>query len=290
MSDTRLVPPPALLYEPVVRRALREDLGVAGDLTTEAIVAPDVQATGVVAARSPGRVAAVTVAARAFTLLDRRVGVRPVVEDGKDVDAGQALAVVDGPAPALLTAERAALNLLSHLCGVATATRDVVTAVAASGARVVATRKTTPGLRGLERYAVRAGGGADHRFGLDDAVLIKDNHLVVAGSIAEAVDRVRRRVGHLVKIQVEVDRLDQLDAALAAAVDAVLLDNLPLDVLREAVRQASGHVVLEASGRITAQTAPDVAATGVDLLSVGWLTHSASALDIGLDLRTVTAA
>lgn len=287
-APAHLAAPPAILYEPVVRRALREDLGVAGDLTTDAIVAPDVQATAVVAARSPGRVAALTVAASAFTLLDRRVGVRSMVADGTDVTAGEALAVVEGPAPALLTAERTALNLLSHLCGVATATRDLVTAVAASGVRVVPTRKTTPGLRGLERYAVRAGGGADHRFGLDDAVLIKDNHLVVAGSISEAVGRVRRRVGHLVKVQVEIDGLDQLDEALAAGVDAVLLDNLPPDLLREAVRQVSGRVVLEASGRITLQTAADVAATGVDLLSVGWLTHSAPALDIGLDLRTVT--
>ncbi|MBW3577157.1 MAG: carboxylating nicotinate-nucleotide diphosphorylase [Actinobacteria bacterium] len=279
--------PPAFLYEPVVRRALLEDLGGAGDLTTDAIVPPTLQATGVVAARRPGRVAAVMLAATAFTLIDGRVRVRPAVEDGTDVAAGDALAVVEGPAPALLSAERTALNLLSHLCGIATATRDVVAAVAATGARVVPTRKTTPGLRALERYAVRAGGGTDHRFGLDDAVLVKDNHLIVAGSIAEAVHRVRRRVGHLVKIEVEIDRLDHLDEVLAAGVDAVLLDNLPLDLVREAVLAVEGRVLLEASGRITLETAPAVAATGVDLLSVGWLTHSAQALDIGFDLHAV---
>ncbi|MDP9022290.1 MAG: carboxylating nicotinate-nucleotide diphosphorylase [Actinomycetota bacterium] len=282
-----LTAPPAFLYEPVVRRALLEDLGGAGDLTTDAIVPPTLQATGVVAARRPGRVAAVMLAATAFTLIDGRVRVRPAVEDGTDVAAGDALAVVEGPAPALLSAERTALNLLSHLCGIATATRDVVAAVVDSGARVVPTRKTTPGLRALERYAVRAGGGADHRFGLDDAVLVKDNHLVVAGSIAEAVHRVRRRVGHLVKIEVEIDRLDHLDEVLAADVDAVLLDNLPLDLVREAVLAVEGRVLLEASGRITLETAPAVAATGVDLLSVGWLTHSAPALDIGFDLHAV---
>lgn len=282
-----LAAPPAFLYEPVVRRALLEDLGGAGDLTTDAIVPPTLQATGVVAARRPGRVAAVMLAATAFTLIDGRVRVRPAVEDGTDVAAGDALAVVEGPAPALLSAERTALNLLSHLCGIATATRDVVAAVAATGARVVPTRKTTPGLRALERYAVRAGGGTDHRFGLDDAVLVKDNHLIVAGSIAEAVHRVRRRVGHLVKIEVEIDRLDHLDEVLAAGVDAVLLDNLPLDLVREAVLAVEGRVLLEASGRITLETAPAVAATGVDLLSVGWLTHSAQALDIGFDLHAV---
>jgi nicotinate-nucleotide pyrophosphorylase (carboxylating) len=232
-------------------------------------------------------VAGLDLAVAAFRLLDPAVEVEPLVADGADVEPGARLAIVRGSARALLTAERTALNLLGRLSGVATATRDLVAAVEQHPARVVPTRKTTPGLRAIERYATRVGGAADHRFGLDDAVLVKDNHLVVAGGLTEAVARVRRRVGHLVTIEVEVDTLDQLEEALGLAVDAVLLDNMTPDQLREAVRRVAGRTLTEASGGITPQTAPAVAATGVDLLSVGWITHSAPALDVAFDLDPI---
>jgi len=194
------------------------------------------------------------------------------------------IATVRGPARVLLSAERTALNLLGRLCGIATVTRDLVAIVAPHGAQVVCTRKTTPGLRALEKYAVRCGGGANHRFGLDDAVLIKDNHRALAGGLTPAVERARRHVGHLVKIEVEVDSLAQLREALDLGVDVVLLDNMSLDMLREAVKMAKGKAITEASGGIRPETAAAIAATGVDLLSVGWLTHSAPALDVALDI------
>jgi nicotinate-nucleotide pyrophosphorylase (carboxylating) len=273
-------------YEPLVRRALAEDLGRAGDLTTDAVVPAGLVAAARLVARAAGRVAGLVPATAAFRLLDPAVEVELAATDGADVEAGATLATVRGPARPILTAERTALNLLGRLCGIATATRAMVAAVAAAGARaaVVCTRKTTPGLRALEKYAVRAGGGANHRFGLDDAVLLKDNHLAIAGGVGEAVARVRARVGHLVKVEVEVDTLDQLDEALAAGVDAVLLDNMPLETLRRAVERARGRCLTEASGGITPETAAAVAATGVDLLSVGWLTHSAPSLDVALDV------
>ena len=198
---------------------------------------------------------------------------------------GNTIASVSGPARAILTAERTALNFLCHLSGIATATASVVAAVRGHGAKIVCTRKTTPGLRAVEKYAVRAGGGSNHRFGLDDAILIKDNHIAIAGGIRPAMERARMSVGHLVKIEVEVDTLAQLEEVLALAPDAVLLDNMPVDDLRQAVVMVAGRAITEASGRITAATAPAIAATGVDLISVGWLTHSAPILDIGLDYR-----
>jgi nicotinate-nucleotide pyrophosphorylase (carboxylating) len=203
--------------------------------------------------------------------------------DGSTVAPGEVIASIDGPARALLTGERTALNFLCHLSGVATATASLVSAVKGTRAQIVCTRKTTPGLRALEKYAVRAGGGGNHRFGLDDAVLIKDNHIALAGGIRTAIERAKARAGHLVKIEVEVDTLAQLEHALALGVDAVLLDNMTIDDLKKAVAMADGKIITEASGRITAATAPAIAATGVDLISVGWVTHSAAALDIGLD-------
>ena len=276
-----------LLYEPLVRAALAEDLGRAGDLTTDATVAPDAVAVGRLVARRAGRLAGLPVAAAAFRLLDPAVEVEMHAADGEDVAAGAVLAVVRGPARPILSAERVALNFLGHLSGVATVTADLVRRVeaAAPRCRVACTRKTTPGLRALEKHAVRAGGGVNHRFGLDDAVLVKDNHLAVAGGVAAAVARVRERVGHLVKVEVEVDTLEQLDEALAAGVDAVLLDNMTPDQLRAAVARVAGRAVTEASGGITSDTAAAVAATGVDLLSVGWLTHSAPSLDVALDVE-----
>jgi nicotinate-nucleotide pyrophosphorylase (carboxylating) len=273
-----------LQYERLLRRALEEDLGLAGDLTTNAIVPPGERLVGRVVARRGGCIAGLAVAARAFTLVDPEVVVEARVGDGAVVERGALLAEVSGPSRAVLTGERVALNVLGHLSGVATVTRGIVDAVAGTRARVVCTRKTTPGMRALEKYAVRAGGGSNHRFGLDDAVLIKDNHLAIAGSIAEAVRRVRANVGHLVKVEVEVDDLDQLAEALACPIDAVLLDNLPPKELSRAVRLVAGRVITEASGGITPDTARAVAESGVDLLSVGWITHSAPALDVALDI------
>jgi nicotinate-nucleotide pyrophosphorylase (carboxylating) len=272
-----------LIYEPILRRALDEDLGGAGDLTTSAIIPADVTSSGRLVSRQPGTIAGLEVAGRVFSLVDPRIEFRPELADGDTVEAGSVLATVAGPAAGILTAERTALNFLGHLSGIATATAAIVASVRPHRARVADTRKTTPGLRALEKYAVRAGGGVNHRFGLDDAVLVKDNHVAVAGSVAEAVARVRLSVGHLVKVEVEVDTLDQLHEALNEGVDAVLLDNMSLDDLRAAVALVDGRALTEASGGITPETAPLIAATGVDVLSAGYLTHSASSLDVGLD-------
>jgi nicotinate-nucleotide pyrophosphorylase (carboxylating) len=274
-----------LLYEDVVRRALLEDLGRAGDLTTDAIVPPGLVGQAAVVARAAGRVAGLEPALHAFRLLDPgcRVDVRR--PDGRDVAAGDVIARVTAAARALLTAERTALNLLGHLAGVATATRDVVARLDGLATRVVGTRKTTPGLRALEKHAVLVGGGSRHRYGLDDAVLVKDNHVALAGGVAEAVRRVRAGVGHMVKVEVEVDTLAQLDEALLAGVDAVLLDNMDVPTLREAVGRARGRAVTEASGGIRPENVRAVAETGVDVVSLGWLTHSAPSLDVALDVE-----
>jgi len=273
------------MYEPLVRTALLEDLGRAGDITADAIVPADQRATLVLRARQPGVVAGLDIARCAFQMVAPTIALNAERADGSAVTPGQIIATIEGPARGLLTGERTALNFLCHLSGVATATASLVTAVRGTGAHIVCTRKTTPGLRTLEKYAVRAGGGGNHRFGLDDAVLIKDNHIALAGDIGTAVARAKARAGHLVKIEVEVDTLSQLERALALGVDAVLLDNMSVEQLKEAVAMAmaAGKAITEASGGITAATAPAIAATGVDLISVGWLTHSAAALDIGLD-------
>jgi nicotinate-nucleotide pyrophosphorylase (carboxylating) len=273
------------MLEPMVRAALLEDLGRAGDLTTDAIVPADLRTTTVLAARQPGVVAGLDLAKLAFRLLDPAIEMNTECPDGSEVAPGQVIATLSGPARGILTGERTALNFLCHLSGIATATASVVAAVRGHKARIVCTRKTTPGLRAVEKFAVRAGGGSNHRFGLDDAVLIKDNHLAVAGGIRPAVERVRAGVGHLVKIEVEVDTLTQLEEALGLGVDAVLLDNMTVEELRRAVAMVAGRAIAEASGRITPATAPAIAATGVDLISIGWLTHSAPVLDIGLDYR-----
>jgi nicotinate-nucleotide pyrophosphorylase (carboxylating) len=283
-APSRLSQPIPLLYEGMVRRALEEDLGRAGDITTDAIVPWGAHAKGSVIARAPGRIAGIEIALSTFRQLDPAISSGIRVADGSDAAAGDILALIDGPARPILTAERTALNLLGRLCGIATSTRNVVAAVAPYGARVVCTRKTTPGLRAIEKYAVRAGGGSNHRFGLDDAVLIKDNHRVLAGSLTEAVRRVRACVGHMVKVEAEVDTLAQLEEALSLAVDAVLMDNMSLQDLAQGARMAKGRAITEASGGITPETAAAVAATGVDLLSIGWLTHSAPSLDVSLDL------
>ncbi len=275
-----------LMYEPIVRGALEEDLGLAGDLTSDVVVPPDAVATASFVARKPGCVAGLQVALSAFRMLDPGVRITVENDDGSNVAGGTTLAVVSGSARPILTAERTALNILSRMSGIATATRRAVEQTAGCKARVVCTRKTTPGLRTLEKYAVRIGGGVNHRFGLDDGVMIKDNHIVAAGGIAAAVGRARARLGHMVKIEVEVDTLEQLDELLTLDADAVLLDNMSPDRLRLAVVRIAGRVIAEASGGITLDNLRAIAESGVDIISLGWLTHSAPILDIGLDLET----
>lgn len=274
---------PRILIEPVIRAALLEDLGRAGDLTTDAVVPADQTGRAALVARDTGVVAGLDAALVAFQLVDPQLQIQVHAPDGTGVAPGVPIATVAGAARSILTAERVALNVLGHLSGVATATAGLVRAVAGTRARICCTRKTTPGLRTLEKAAVRAGGGVNHRFGLDDAVLIKDNHIAFAGGIAPAVTRARQAVGHLVKIEVEVDTLDQLAELLTDPVDAVLLDNMPPAMLAEAVSMVDRRMITEASGRVTAQSAAAIASAGVDLISVGWLTHSAPVLDIGLD-------
>jgi nicotinate-nucleotide pyrophosphorylase (carboxylating) len=279
-------PLPAIMIEPLVRAALLEDLGRAGDLTSDAIALDDLAATALLVARQAGVVAGLDLAALAFRLIEQRIEIVRERGDGDQVGPGDTIAVVRGPARAMLSAERTALNFLCRLSGIASATAALVAAVRGEKARIVCTRKTTPLLRAIEKYAVRAGGGANHRFGLDDAVLIKDNHIAIAGGVRPAIESARAGVGHLVKIEVEVDTLAQLKEAVATGVDAVLLDNMSVEELREAVAVVAGRVVTEASGGVTPETARAIAATGVDLISVGWLTNSAPGLDIGLDFRT----
>ena len=285
MKSPDIAAPQALLIEPLVRAALAEDLGRAGDLTTDTVVPAAARARGVLNARRAGVVAGLEVAAIAFRQLDPDVRIEISRPDGATVGAGERIAAVSGRARGLLSAERVALNFLCHLSGIATATREIVEAVEGYSARIACTRKTTPGLRMLEKYAVRVGGGVNHRFGLDDGVLLKDNHIVVAGGIRAAVETAKAQLGHMVKVEVEVDRIDQLSEALAAGADAILLDNMTPAQMREAVGIIGGRAIVEASGRITAETAPVIAATGVDVISCGWITHSAPILDIGLDFE-----
>ncbi|RDD60817.1 carboxylating nicotinate-nucleotide diphosphorylase [Ferruginivarius sediminum] len=287
---TTIVDPlPTLLVEPVVRAALREDLGRAGDITSTAVIGRGAKCKAVVAARVAGTLAGTDAAALAFRLLDPEIAIAVDRPDGATVEPGDIVMRIDGPARSVLAAERVALNLLCHLSGVATSTATLACAARPHRARITCTRKTTPNLRALEKHAVRAGGGVSHRFGLDDGVLIKDNHIAIAGGITRAVRDARRASGHMVRIEVEVDDLAGLEEALAAGVDAVLLDNMPPATLREAVARIDGRAIAEASGRITAETVADVAATGVDLISAGWITHSAPALDLGLDIESAPA-
>jgi len=278
------VPPlPRIMLEPLVRGALLEDLGRAGDLTTDSIVPAAARTQARLAARQPGVLAGLDLARLAFQLMDADIEFDARLEDGARMRQGEEIAVIRGSARAILSAERTALNFLTHLSGVATGTASIADSIREFHTRVTCTRKTLPGLRSVQKYAVRLGGGSNHRFGLDDAVLIKDNHIVIAGGVRAALERARAGVGHLVKIELEVDTLAQLEEALALGVDVVLLDNMPVDMLRQAVGMAKGRAITEASGRITPETAPAVAATGVDLMAIGWLTHSARVLDIGLD-------
>ncbi|MBA9034793.1 nicotinate-nucleotide pyrophosphorylase (carboxylating) [Rhizobium leguminosarum] len=284
------VPLPRLIVEPLVRAALLEDLGLAGDITSASVIPRDHRSTVVMAARQPGVIAGLDAAELAFALVDPEIVMRRHLQDGDAVKPGDVIATIEGPSRGLLSAERTALNFLGHLSGIATVTAGIAAAISVTKASVACTRKTTPGLRALEKYAVRAGGGMNHRFALYDAVLIKDNHVAIAGGVAEAIRRARAGVGHMVKIEVEVDTLDQLREAMETGVDAVLLDNMTPDQLREAVAIVAGRAITEASGRVTPTTAAAIAASGVDLISVGWLTHSAPVLDIGLDFVKAAAA
>lgn len=286
MAATSWIPslPPHIIQDAVVQ-ALKEDLGLTGDITTAATVAPDVTAHGVIASREAGVVSGLDVAAAAFSTVDPAVHFKPVLRDGMDLSAGDVIAEVKGPARAILTGERVALNFLGRMSGIATLTRAFVEQVAGTNADIVDTRKTTPGLRALEKYAVRCGGGYNHRSGLFDAILIKDNHIVAAGGLAKAVAAARRLAGHMIKIEVEVDTLEQLETLLDLEVDAVLLDNMSRCDLQRAVRRIDGRFLTEASGGVTLETVRSIAESGVNLISVGALTHSARVLDLGLEFR-----
>ncbi|KQR56965.1 carboxylating nicotinate-nucleotide diphosphorylase [Brevundimonas sp. Leaf168] len=279
---------PEVLIEPVVRLALAEDLGRAGDMTAMACIPEDARMKAAFAARKLGVLAGIDCVRLAVLAMDPKASVDLRLRDGDAFEAGAVLAVVEADARAFLSAERTALNLVGRLSGVATLTRTHVQTVAGTKARIADTRKTTPGLRALEKHAVACGGGINHRFGLDDAILIKDNHVAVCGGVAEAVRRAKAFAPHLMKVEVEVDGLDQLDAVLAlidegAAPDVIMLDNFSLDDLRAAVARVAGRIVLEASGGVDLTTVRGIAETGVDVISVGALTHSAPVLDIGLD-------
>lgn len=278
-----LTPLPRVMLEPMVRSALAEDLGRAGDVTSDSVIPPGTQARFALVCRDEGVLAGMDLAALAFELIDPSAEFVVHRRDGDHVSPGTELAHVSGAARSLLTAERTALNFLGHLSGVATATATIAEAIAHTQTSVCCTRKTTPGLRAVEKHAVRAGGGANHRFGLDDAILVKDNHIAVAGSLGEAVRRAKAFAGHLMPIEVEVDSLEQLSELLADPVTAVLVDNFSPEMAAQAVAAVDGTMVVEASGRITAETAPALAEAGVDLVSAGWITHSAAVLDIGLD-------
>jgi nicotinate-nucleotide pyrophosphorylase (carboxylating) len=275
--------PPDLLIDPIIRACLAEDLGRAGDLTAQACIDEDARLVATFGARKAGTIAGLACARLAILALDPDATFEPMALDGETVEPGAVLARVEANARALLSAERTALNLLGRLSGIATLTSAYVDAVLGTSASITDTRKTTPGLRVLEKYAVRCGGAVNHRFGLDDAILIKDNHVAACGGVRPAIERARAFAGHLVKVECEVDGLDQFDEALAAGPDVIMLDNFSLEDLRTAVARNAGRLLLEASGGVNLGTVRAIAETGVDVISVGALTHSAPVLDIGLD-------
>lgn len=266
-----------------VRSALDEDLGLSGDITTNATVGADVGANALLVARKPGVVSGLALAEAAFRELDPNCAFEIDIEDGQSIVANDTVARISGNARAILTAERVALNFMGRMCGIATLTRRYVEAIVDTNAKIVDTRKTTPGLRAFEKYAVTCGGGHNHRFGLFDAVLIKDNHIVAAGGVAEAIKAAQSTVGHMTKIEVEVDTLEQLEIVMREKIDCVLLDNMGPTELRNAVNTVAGRCLTEASGGVNLDTVREIAAAGVDLISVGALTHSAPVLDLGLD-------
>lgn len=283
MGSAAFRPPHPFLLDPIVANALAEDLGRAGDITTNLVIPREARATAVVVNRKAGTICGMVAVESAYRQIDAHLNIHISVHDGETVAAGTRLALIEGAARSLLSAERVGLNFLGHLSGIATATHDLVKAVEGTGARIVCTRKTTPGLRVMEKYAVRCGGGFNHRFGLDDAVLIKDNHIAAAGGIGAAMTRARASLGHMIKIELEVDTLEQLEEALHHDADTIMLDNMDIETLKTAVSMAKGKAALEASGNVTIETVRAIAETGVDYISSGWITHSAPNLDVGLD-------
>lgn len=283
MTDYYLSP---LLFDQAVRAALEEDLGRAGDITTLACIPPGRKAVAVLAPRKPGVICGLSVAEAAFRIVDPHVSFEYLAADGDEIATPRTpVARISGDARAILTAERTALNFVSHMSGIASATAKLVALTKGTKAKVICTRKTTPNLRALEKYAVRCGGGMNHRFGLDDAVLIKDNHIAVCGGIAQALQAAKSYAGHMVKIEIEVDNLEQLKEVIAEGADVVLFDNMSPDDMRKGVEMIAGRMKTEASGGISADSAKAVAESGVDMLSSGALTHSAPILDIGLDIE-----
>ncbi|WP_201547639.1 carboxylating nicotinate-nucleotide diphosphorylase [Psychrobacter sp. Pi2-1] len=272
-----------VLLKPLVENALTEDLGRRGDVTSQATIPADMQAQLQIKARQAGVICGIDLARLSFALVDAQIEFIAQVQDGETVEAGTVLATVKGNARHLLTAERTALNFMTHLSGIATATRQIVDSVAQYPAQITCTRKTIPGLRIVQKYAVRCGGGRNHRLGLDDAILIKDNHIAIAGDIKTAIQQAQKFAGHLIPIEVEVDTLEQLKQALDAGVSLVLLDNMSPETLSQAVTMCKGRAKTEASGGITPETVQAAASTGVDFIAMGYLTHSTTALDIGLD-------
>ena len=272
-----------IYYESLVREALNEDLGFQ-DLTTEAIISETHCSVAEITAKAAGIIAGMDIAKCAFKLLDEEVSFQTKIADGAKVSPGQVVAVIEGRTRTLLGGERVALNFMQHLSGIATGTNKAVESVKDFPCHLVDTRKTTPGLRGMEKYAVRTGGGYNHRFGLFDAILIKDNHITAAGGITEAVSLVRAKVGHMVKVEVETETLAQVEEALRTSVDIIMLDNMSADQMKEAVQLINKEVLTEASGGINLDNLVRVAETGVDLISLGWLTHSAQALDLSLNI------
>ena len=280
---TTIAPLPSILLSPFVKQALEEDLGRRGDVTSIAIIDEMQTASLQIVSREDGIIAGIDLAKIAFLEVDSTIKFKAMVKDGNTIQKGTIIAIVSGNARALLAAERTALNFLTHLSGIATEVYKIKLIVQDYLVEITCTRKTIPGLRILQKYAVRAGGGRNHRMGLDDAILIKDNHIAVAGSITEAIRRAKAYAGHLIPIEVEVDTIDQLKLALEEGINLVLLDNMPPETLKEAVKLCQGKCLTEASGGISPETVLEVAKTGVNFIAMGWITHSAKSLDIGLD-------
>lgn len=281
---TSFIPPlPDIVLEPIIRLALSEDLGRAGDLTTDATIPPDTTMAVNIVGRKDGVIAGLDAASLALRMIDTSVSLSIETPDGAAVAPGQVVARLNGSARSILTAERTMLNFMGRLSGIATLTREFVSRIEGSDAKIVCTRKTTPGHRAVEKRAVRCGGGTSHRYGLDDAIMIKDNHIAACGSITEALKRALDYAGHLRMVEIEVDTLDQLEEIIPLKPHAVLLDNMSCDNLREAVRMVDGTFTTEASGGVNLDTVAEIASTGVDFISVGALTHSALNLDLGMD-------
>lgn len=283
---THIAPLPQSILEPLVRMALNEDFGRAGDITGQATVPAATRSRVVIAARDEGRIAGLDLAEMAFRLVDSTLNVTRLKPEGADVRKGDEVMAVEGSARSILAAERVALNFVGRMSGIATATRAMVRATGNHKAKIAATRKTTPGLRSVEKYAVMVGGGIPHRYGLDDAILIKDNHIAMAGGVKAALRSAKAYAGHTVKIEIEVDTLAQLDEALEEGADIIMLDNMTPAQMTHAVQKVAGRALVEASGGVTLDSIPAIAATGVDLISSGAITHSVKNFDVGLDYRT----